>query len=41
LGEEFTAEDVAKAFVDPALLPKTRTAIIIVDSGKIAAAPSY
>jgi rhamnose utilization protein RhaD (predicted bifunctional aldolase and dehydrogenase)/NAD(P)-dependent dehydrogenase (short-subunit alcohol dehydrogenase family) len=38
LGEEVTAEDVAKAFVDLALSPKTTAAVITVDGGNIAAA---
>nr|HIL74865.1 bifunctional aldolase/short-chain dehydrogenase [Rhodospirillales bacterium] len=38
LGEEVTAEDVAKAFVDLALSPKTTAVVITVDGGNIAAA---
>jgi rhamnose utilization protein RhaD (predicted bifunctional aldolase and dehydrogenase)/NAD(P)-dependent dehydrogenase (short-subunit alcohol dehydrogenase family) len=38
LGEEVTAADVAKAFVDLALSPKTTAAIMTVDGGNIAAA---
>ena len=38
LGLEVTAEDVAKAFVDLALSPKTTGAVITVDGGNIAAA---
>jgi len=38
LGKEVTAEDVAKAFVDLALSPKTTAAVITVDGGNIAAA---
>jgi NAD(P)-dependent dehydrogenase (short-subunit alcohol dehydrogenase family)/ribulose-5-phosphate 4-epimerase/fuculose-1-phosphate aldolase len=38
LGEEVTANDVAKAFVDLALSPKTTAAVITVDGGNIAAA---
>jgi rhamnose utilization protein RhaD (predicted bifunctional aldolase and dehydrogenase)/NAD(P)-dependent dehydrogenase (short-subunit alcohol dehydrogenase family) len=38
LGEEVTAEDVAKAFVDLALSPKTTAAVMTVDGGNIAAA---
>ncbi|MFP6710097.1 MAG: bifunctional aldolase/short-chain dehydrogenase [Rhodospirillales bacterium] len=38
LGEEVFAEDVAKAFVDLALSPKTTAAVITVDGGNIAAA---
>jgi hypothetical protein len=38
LGEEVTAEDVAKAFVDLALSPKTTAAVITVDGGNISAA---
>ena len=37
LGKEVTAEDVAKAFVDLALSPKTTAAVITVDGGNIAA----
>ena len=39
LGAEVTASDVAKAFVDLALSPKTTAAIMTVDGGNIAAAP--
>jgi len=39
LGVEVTASDVAKAFVDLALSPKTTAAVITVDGGNIAAAP--
>ena len=38
LREEVIAEDVAKAFVDLALSPKTTAAVITVDGGNIAAA---
>ncbi len=38
LGLEVTADDVAKAFVDLALSPKTTGAVITVDGGNIAAA---
>ncbi len=38
LGREVTADDVAKAFVDLALSPKTTGAVITVDGGNIAAA---
>ena len=38
LGQEVTAEDVAKAFVDLALSPKTTAAVLTVDGGNIAAA---
>lgn len=38
LKQEVTAEDVAKAFVDLALSPKTTAAVITVDGGNIAAA---
>jgi rhamnose utilization protein RhaD (predicted bifunctional aldolase and dehydrogenase)/NAD(P)-dependent dehydrogenase (short-subunit alcohol dehydrogenase family) len=38
LGEEVTAKDVAKAFVDLALSPKTTAAVMTVDGGNIAAA---
>ena len=38
LNQEVTAEDVAKAFVDLALSPKTTAAVITVDGGNIAAA---
>jgi rhamnose utilization protein RhaD (predicted bifunctional aldolase and dehydrogenase)/NAD(P)-dependent dehydrogenase (short-subunit alcohol dehydrogenase family) len=38
LQKEVTAEDVAKAFVDLALSPKTTAAVITVDGGNIAAA---
>lgn len=38
LGLEVTAEDVAKAFVDLALSPKTTAAVMTVDGGNIAAA---
>ncbi len=39
LGLEVTAEDVARAFVDLALAPKTTGAVLTVDGGNIAAAP--
>lgn len=39
LGLEVTAEDVARAFVDLALSPKTTGAVLTVDGGNIAAAP--
>ncbi|MSO54394.1 MAG: bifunctional aldolase/short-chain dehydrogenase [Rhodospirillales bacterium] len=38
LGVEVTADDVAKAFVDLALSPKTTAAVVTVDGGNIAAA---
>ena len=38
LGEEVQAQDVAKAFVDLALSPKTTAAVMTVDGGNIAAA---
>ena len=38
LGREVLAEDVARAFVDLALSPKTTAAIVTVDGGNIAAA---
>jgi len=38
LGQEVFAEDVARAFVDLALSPKTTAAIVTVDGGNIAAA---
>ncbi len=38
LGEEVLADDVAKAFVDLALSPKTTGAVMTVDGGNIAAA---
>ena len=38
LNEEVTVNDVAKAFVDLALSPKTTAAVITVDGGNIAAA---
>jgi len=38
LGREVTADDVAKAFVDLALSPKTTGAVLTVDGGNIAAA---
>ena len=38
LGREVTAEDVAKAFLDLALSPKTTGAVLTVDGGNIAAA---
>jgi NAD(P)-dependent dehydrogenase (short-subunit alcohol dehydrogenase family)/ribulose-5-phosphate 4-epimerase/fuculose-1-phosphate aldolase len=38
LNEEVTVDDVAKAFVDLALSPKTTAAVITVDGGNIAAA---
>ncbi len=38
LGTEVTAADVARAFVDLALSPKTTAAVITVDGGNIAAA---
>ncbi|MCH7936539.1 MAG: bifunctional aldolase/short-chain dehydrogenase [Proteobacteria bacterium] len=38
LGQEVTAEDVAKVFVDLARSPKTTAAIVTVDGGNIAAA---
>ncbi len=37
LGREVTAEDVAKAFLDLALSPKTTAAVLTVDGGNIAA----
>ena len=37
LGREVTADDVAKAFVDLALSPKTTGAVLTVDGGNIAA----
>lgn len=38
LGREVTADDVAKAFLDLALAPKTTGAVLTVDGGNIAAA---
>jgi rhamnose utilization protein RhaD (predicted bifunctional aldolase and dehydrogenase)/NAD(P)-dependent dehydrogenase (short-subunit alcohol dehydrogenase family) len=38
LGREVTADDVARAFVDLALAPKTTAAVVTVDGGNIAAA---
>ena len=38
LGREVTAVDVAKAFLDLALSPKTTGAVLTVDGGNIAAA---
>ena len=38
LGREVTADDVAKAFLDLALSPKTTGAVLTVDGGNIAAA---
>jgi len=39
LKKEVTADDVAKAFLDLALLPKTSACILTVDGGNIAASP--